>query len=132
MWFKVEKVGDNEFVKNLKRIIKGDIIAIIITLILLLIFAVVLTYTSVPESTINPVIIVISAVSILVGSSISTLKIKKKGLINGFFVGLIYILAIYIIASITGTGVMLNIAATIMVVASVLAGMLGGIIGVNL
>ena len=128
----MEKVGDNEFVQNLKRIIKGDIIAIIITLILLFIFAVVLTYTSVPESTINPVIIVISAVSILVGSSISTLKIKKKGLINGFFVGLIYILAIYIIASITGTGFMLNIAATIMVVASVLAGMLGGIIGVNL
>lgn len=123
---------NNEFVKNLKRIIKGDIIAIIITLISLFVFAVVLTYTQVPESTINPVIIVTSAISILIGSSISTLKIKKKGLINGFFVGLIYILIIYIIASIMGTGFMLNVEATIMVILSILAGMLGGIIGVNI
>lgn len=123
---------DNEFVKKLKRIIKGDIIAIIITLISLFVFAIVLTYTQVPESTINPVIIVISAISILIGSSISTLKIKKKGLINGFFVGLIYILVIYIISSIIGTGFMLNVAATIMVISSILAGMLGGIIGVNI
>lgn len=123
---------DNEFVKNLKRIIKGDIIAIIITLISLFVFAIVLTYTQVPESTINPVIIVTSAISILIGSSISTLKIKKKGLINGFFVGLIYILIIYIIASIMGTGFMLNVEATIMVILSILAGMLGGIIGVNI
>lgn len=123
---------NSDFMKNLKRIIKGDIIAIIITVILLLIFAVVLTYTTVPESTINPVIIVSSAISILVGSSISTLNIKKNGLINGFFVGLFYITTIYIIASITGTGFMLNIAATIMIIASILTGMLGGIIGVNL
>lgn len=123
---------DNEIVKNLKRIIKGDIIAIIITLILLFIFAAILTYTPISESTINPVIIVISAISILIGSSISTIKIKKKGLINGFFVGLIYIVVIYIIASIIGTGFMLNIAATVMVIVSILAGMLGGIIGVNI
>ena len=54
------------------------------------------------------------------------------GLINGALVGLIYILTIYLISSITGSGFNLQIQTIIMMVASIVAGMIGGIIGVNL
>ena len=84
------------------------------------------------ESMMAPVVIVITAISILVGSSISSLKIRKKGIINGALVGLIYILTIYLISSITRTGFLLNITSIIMIVSSVIAGIIGGIIGVNL
>ena len=57
-----------------KNIFKGVGISIILTLILLLIFSIVLAYTNVSESTIIPVIIIITAISILFGSSISTVK----------------------------------------------------------
>lgn len=128
----MENLDKNEVMQNFIRIIKGSVAAIIITLILLFIFAAILTYTNIQEGVISPVIIIITAISILIGSSISTMKIKKMGLINGALVGLIYILTIYLISSITGSGFNLQIQTIIMMVASIVAGMIGGIIGVNL
>ena len=128
----MENLDKSELSANFIRIIKGSITAIIITLILLFIFAILLTYTKLQENVINPVVIVISAISILIGSSISTLKIKKNGLLNGALVGIIYIITIYIISSLTGSGFACNINTIIMMTSSVIAGMLGGIIGVNL
>lgn len=128
----MENLDKNELSKNIIRIIKGSVTAIIITLFLLLIFAVLLTYTNIQENIINPVAIVITAISILIGSSISTLKIKKNGLLNGALVGIIYILTIYLISSLISTGFTCNINTIIMIVSSIVAGMLGGIIGVNL
>lgn len=128
----MENLDKNELSANLIRIVKGSIAAIVITLILLFIFAILLTYTKLQENIISPVVIVVTAISILIGSSISTLKIKKNGLLNGALVGIIYIVTIYLISSITGSGFACNINTIIMMVSSVIAGMLGGIIGVNL
>lgn len=128
----MENKIENELLKNIIRIVKGSIIAILITLVMLLIFAVILTYTSLRENVINPVIIVISIISILIGSSISTLKINKNGLLNGGLVGIIYILTIYLLSSITSSGFGLNLYAILMIVFSIIAGMVGGIIGVNM
>lgn len=128
----MENLDKNELSSNLIRIVKGSITSIIITLILLFIFAILLTYTNIQENVISPVVIVITAISILIGSSVSTLKIKKNGLLNGALVGIIYILTIYLLSSITGSGFSCNINTIIMMVSSIIAGMLGGIIGVNL
>ena len=128
----VENLDKNEWKQNLIRIVKGSIVAIIITLILLFLFASLLTYTSLQETIIIPVVMIITAISILIGSSISTLKIKKNGMVNGALVGMIYMVTIYLISSLTGTGFACNVNKIIMMVSAVLAGMLGGIIGVNL
>ncbi len=48
------------------KILKGFIISCILTLLLLFIYAVILTYTEVEESTMRPVVILITAVSILI------------------------------------------------------------------
>ena len=117
---------------NLFRIFKGSIISIIFTLILLFIFSIVLTYTSISENVISPVIIVISSISILIGSSISTMKIKKNGLVNGLFVGLIYMLFIYIISSLINTGFAITTTSIIMILSGIIAGIIGGIVGVNI
>lgn len=54
------------FTNSAMRIAKGIAIACIVTLVLLLIYAVLLTYTNIEEGTMAPVIILITAVSILV------------------------------------------------------------------
>ncbi len=128
----MDNLDKNETKENLIRIIKGSGIALGITILSLFIFAILLTYTNIQESTMIPVVIIITAVSILIGSSLSTLRIKKNGLLNGALVGVIYILLIYIISSLTGSGFSLNIMSIIMLVSSIIAGMIGGIIGVNL
>ena len=128
----MENLSKSEFSQTCIRLAKGSALSIVITLILLFIFALLLTYTNMQENIISPVVIIISAVSVLIGSSISTIKIKRNGLLNGGLVGIIYISIIYIISSITGADFNLNIGATIMLIASITMGMLGGIIGINL
>lgn len=127
----MESIDKTEFSKNITRVVRGSVIAIFISLILLLIFAMLLTYTNIGENTINPVIIVITGISILIGSGISTLKIRKNGLLNGGLVGFIYILTIYLLSGLTGSGFGVNANSVIMIAVSIIAGMIGGIIGVN-
>lgn len=117
---------------NFVRIIKGSILSIILTIICLLIFSLILAYTNIAEKTMIPVITAVTAISILAGSIISVSKIEKKGIINGALVGLIYILTIYIISSIAKGNFGITINSIILIASAIIAGMLGGIIGVNI
>lgn len=112
-------------------ILKGTLISIIATIVLLMIFAAVLTYSNINENTMPTVIIVVTALCILVGSQITTSKIKRNGIVNGALVGAIYILALYLISSIISKDFSLNIYSIIMMATSILIGGIGGIIGVN-
>ena len=74
---------------------------------------------------------IITSISILIGSSLGNIKIKKNGLINGGMIGGIYILIIYLISSILNWRFSLNVQSIIMIVVAIVFGILGGIIGVN-
>ena len=117
--------------ESVMTILKGTMVSIILTLILLFIFATLLTYTNIGEKTIPATIIVITAISLLIGSSIANRKMKKNGLINGAIIGGIYILTIYIISSIISGTFAMNYKSIIMIIVGVLFGILGGIVGVN-
>lgn len=110
---------------NIVRILKGSVFAVISTLILLFIYAILLTFTNIPENTIAACTVVISCISILIGSSISAMKIKKAGILNGGLVGLIYIAVVYIFSSVLQTGFMLTLSSVIIMVCGILAGMVG-------
>ncbi len=118
--------------RNFVRIIKGSLLSIILTTIFLIIFSIILAYTNIPENTMIPVITIITSISILVGSIISVSKIEKKGILNGALVGLIYIVTIYIISSLVKGNFGININSIILIASAMIAGMLGGIIGVNI
>ena len=124
---KVNENGSN----NLIKILKGSLFSILTTLILLIIFAALLTYTNINENTIPAVIIIVTALSILIGSQITTSRIKKNGVINGMLIGMIYIILLYIVSSIVTKNFSLNSYSIIMSVASIIIGGIGGIIGVN-
>lgn len=118
--------------KTFKNVLKGIIIAFITTLVLILIFALLLTYTNISEDTIFPVVVVITGISILLGSSLSNIKIKKNGFLNGGIIGFVYILLLYLISSAFIGDFSVNANSIILIIASILTGMLGGIIGVNI
>lgn len=124
----INQVKENKMIKN---IAKGVGISLISTCIMLLIFAILLTYTSIEENIMDSVIIIITAISILIGSSIGNVNIKRNGLINGAIVGGSYILIIYLISSILNWRFSLNVKSIIMIVVGIAFGILGGIIGVN-
>lgn len=117
--------------KNLLNIIKGVIISIICTIIFLLILSILLTYTNISETIRNPVIIIITATSIFIGSSIGNIRMKKNGLINGSLIGGIYLLSIYLMSGIINQNFSLSVQSLIIIVSGMICGMFGGIIGVN-
>ncbi len=116
---------------TIKNIFIGIGISMLFTVICLFIFSIILTYTNISEATIVPVIIVVTAISILIGSSIGNIKIKKNGILNGALVGGGYILILYLISSLLNVRFSLNIQSVIMIAVGVVFGIIGGIIGVN-
>jgi len=116
---------------KMKKIVIGTSISIVITLIGLVTFATFLTYTNIPEAYIPTVIIIITVISILIGSSFSMYKVKKNGILNGTLIGIMYISIIYILSSIIEGDFLLNKYSIIMITVTILSGALGGIIGVN-
>lgn len=124
--------SDNVNNKNFIQVLKGLGIAFILTFIFLLILSIVLTYSNVSEEVINPTIIIITAISILIGSAISNTKIKKNGLINGGIIGGVYIILLYLFSSIFSMQFSLTIQSVIMIITGIVFGILGGIIGVNI
>lgn len=117
--------------KNFIKVLKGSVVSVIITLILLLILSVLLTYTNIKESAIPTVIIAITALSILIGSQITTSSIKNNGIINGALIGGIYVACLYVVSSIISKNFSLNKYSIFFIAASLVTGALGGIIGVN-
>ncbi len=118
--------------KNINYIGKGIIISLIFTMVSLIILSAILTYSSISENIETSSIIIINIISILIGSSFCTLKEKNKGMIKGTAVGAIYIATIYIISSIVSMKFTLSINSIIMITTSIIAGALGGIIGINI
>jgi putative membrane protein (TIGR04086 family) len=115
----MESYSGNSSIIN---ILKGVAISIIATLIFLLIFSIILTYTNISEDTIQPVIITLTAVSILIGSSIGNLKIKKNGILNGAIIGGLYFLAVYLISSIVNWNFNLSMKTIILILVGITFG----------
>lgn len=133
MNLKKEKTKSNQRKdSNIVKIVKGSIISILISLILLFIASLILTYTNIGENAIPIIIIIISALSIFTGSLLASKNIKKRGILNGSAVGAIYIITLYLLSSIAITGFSLNLKSFIMLITAIIAGTIGGIVGVNL
>ena len=126
----MEKVGNNNYFIS---ILKGVGISIIFTILSLTIFSLLLVNTNMSESLIQPVVIVVTGISILIGSFMANRKMSKNGIINGCIIGFLYIFTIYIISSIANNmNFSLNMGSIIMILVGIVCGAIGGIIGVNI
>ena len=126
------KDSDGKNKSTVTYVLKGTITSIVITIIMLLIFSVVLANSNIAEETMIPIITIITAISIIIGSVVSTKNIEKKGLVIGSVTGLLYIITIYLFSSIIVENFAINLYSVILIGAAVIAGMFGGIIEVNL
>lgn len=116
---------------NMIKIFKGIMFSFLITLVSVLFFSIILTYTNISEKVIPIVIIILTFISILIGTMIGIRKISKNGMLNGAIIGGSYVILLYLISSILNTGFALNIYTIVMIIAGIISGIIGGIIGVN-
>lgn len=117
---------------DLSILARGIAISFIITIILFYILGIILSCTSMPEKIINPSIIIITGVSILIATSIVTIKLQDKGMIKGGIIGSIYFGLIYLVSSLILKNFDINIYSIIMFGVSFLCGAIGGIVGINM
>ena len=113
-------------------VIRGILLSVGITLIMILALSIILSTSDVKESVIMPTVIFISAFSILIGGFIVTKRLDEKGIVYGSILGISYMLILYFISSIMNFNFSLNINAILMIAIGVFGGAIGGILGVNL
>lgn len=116
---------------NLFTIAKGIFAAYIITIPMFLIFAYILTYTNYPQRLISPVVIIVTAISILIAGSSVTKSIKSKGWLNGAIVGFVYMFVLYLVSSIVFGSFAIDSHVVTVSGIGIITGVIGGIIGVN-
>ena len=117
---------------NILRVIKGLMIAYIITLPCFLIFALILTYTDFPEKYTYIAVLATTIISVLVAASFSTKNVKSKGWMNGGAVGLIYMVILYLISSIVFMNFNIDMQAIFSLIIGTIVGAIGGILGINI
>ena len=128
----MEELKENAGVNKFLLMLKGIAFSICMTLIMILILSIVLSFSSVKENVIMPTVIFISSFSILMGGFLVAKKIDEKGIVYGSALGLIYMLILYLISSIMNFDFSLNVNAVIMIALGVIGGAIGGVLGVNL
>ena len=79
-------------------IFKGEIISLIINFIGLIILSLIMTYSNFSDNNISTIIIAINTIAILIGSSLSTIRLDKNGIINGLIIGFLYMIIYLLIA----------------------------------
>lgn len=116
----------------LKSILKGSLIALCFSLILVLVFAFLLKFTDVPDSIITPVNQVIKGVSIFLGVFIGLKRSKELGLVSGLLIGFIYTIVAFLVFSALSASFSIDVTLLTDIVFGAIIGAICGIICVNI
>ncbi|MBU5314121.1 TIGR04086 family membrane protein [Tissierella carlieri] len=121
--------------KNLNKniyLLKGLVLAYIITCILILFFSILLTYSSLRENKMPLVNTIIMVISVTSGSVYVAKMVKEKGWINGGIIGMAYYLILIMLNFIFLKPLVLDIFSISKLVLACIIGIIGGIIGINI
>lgn len=118
--------------EKIKNYLLCLLITFCISAILLSVASLIFAYTSINDKYLQMFVFGIVTISILIGSTVLSKKIKEKGLLIGGIFGITYLLIIFFISAIAYSN--FSITNTLFMYAgiSILSGIVGGIIGVNI
>ncbi|HCL4438675.1 membrane protein [Clostridium botulinum] len=118
--------------KNTEFIVQGLLRAIIITVIMLLMFAVILTFKDIGEKISSIIYLLITILSIMYGTIYAVRKINKKGWLIGLVISIIYMTIIYIISIVSGNTLTFGTDRFIRIFLALILGILSGMLGINI
>ena len=114
-----------------KQTLKGAALAFVISVILLLICAVIMTYSPIPDGASRGVTIAVSAISILIASVVVARRSRRQGWLSGASCGLLYAVLLYLFGSLIMLDFSITLSTAIIFGLGFLLGAAGGIIGIN-
>lgn len=106
--------------------------AVVFTIIIMLVIAAIITFTSVSEAIMPLVTSIIMVLSIAFSGLLSARKIKKNGFVHGIVTGAIYVLLIMFLSWIFIKDFSIDKYTIIKGIIGIVSGGIGGMIGVNL
>lgn len=104
----------------------------IVSLLFFVIGAVLITYTSIGENVIPFITSVIMIIGITYSSIYCSIHLRKKGWLHGGVIGLVYVLILILLSKIFISDYSINRIALYKLALGVGAGIVGGILGVNI
>jgi putative membrane protein (TIGR04086 family) len=125
------KQGSDHIGNDIIAILKSSIIAIIMTLVCFAIFAIIIKVADLQETIIAPVVQVIRTLSIAFGGMLAAKSSKKLGWLKGGITGIVYVLLAFMISSMFGGSIFMGSVIFSDILLGIIAGAVGGIIGVN-
>lgn len=125
----MEEVDKRNIIKNMFINISFEFL---LSIILLFVLSLLLSFTDLQENVIESAIIGISSFCVMLGGLILSRKIKSKGILIGSIQGIFYMLILYLFSSIINMNFSLTLKSLEMIGIGVICGAIGGIVGVNL
>ncbi|MCY6958582.1 TIGR04086 family membrane protein [Clostridium brassicae] len=122
-------MGDNS---SIMPIGEGIVRSFFLTLGLLLIYAVITSFTDTNAKFDSVYKVVITALGVMYGTMYAVKKINKKGWLVGLVVALIYMIIIYLVSVLNGRGFALTNFSILRIVLALGVGTLSGMLGVNI
>ncbi len=114
------------------KIIKGVIFALIITLIGIFLLSLAMIFSDISPGTNVIINIIVTALSVFLGTIYSARAINRNGWIIGFFVALGYILCTFVFYAVLNGGVELTINDFYRTIMALAVGIFSGMLGINL
>lgn len=113
-------------------ILKSLIIAYGFTFAVFAVFALLLAYTSIPDSIIGTVVFVTMVFAIMLSGFMVARRATSRGWLNGAVGGLLYALILYILGAFFVTGLVFDKHVAMLLLIGFLSGAFGGIVGINM
>lgn len=126
------QVDRNSLIHNSLVILKASLLAVIVTLVGFLIFAVVMKLANLQETIIPPVNQAIRIISIALGGAVAARSSRTKGWLKGALTGLLYIVWALVISAIFGGKYAFDTVLLSDALLGIVVGAIGGIIGINI
>ena len=116
---------------DFRKIFIGSAVSLAISVLFMCVLAVFVFFLNVSDRTTTMLIFVLSALAVFLGALLLAKNIPSRGLINGLILALIYFLVLSAVSFAVTGGISLNSTNLFRFLATLFAGMLGGILGIN-
>ena len=117
---------------NISQVLKGCLIALCVSLVGILLFAVVLRFVSLSDTVIKIINQIIKVTSVLLGVKVCLKNNKSKGLMKGSCVGAIYTIISYLVFSLLVASFNFSLSIFYDLIFSSVVGLICGVIFVNI
>ena len=128
--FKAEE-KDNKPPSVVLTTIKGSMLSVAASLILVLLFAFALKYIAIPVTAIRPVNQAIKGISVFIGVFLALRRVKQMGFVHGMLIGLAYTALAFVVFSILDGGFVFSRTLVNDLLFSGIIGAICGILAVN-